>query len=388
MNICLLTSTYLPQVGGLEIVVHNLATALTDLGHRVYVVTSYNKDCRLDKDYNYRIIRFGFRGFGRLRLVTTTVILTLAYVVKRYEIDIINVHNVSSPGSWAYSFRRFFNKIPIVGTPHGDDIQITPEIQDGIRLNPKYDKIVRRNLAMFTRITSISTSIRKDLYQIVDNKEKIIDVPNGVWVQNFQKKINSAEIRKRFGIPLDSTALISVGRNHIRKGFKYGLDAVAKLRRSGADISYILVGRDMSPIIEKARSLGISDCLITPGEVNAETVSQLLQSSDIYVSPSIVESFGLSTLEAMSAGLPCVVTDIPGSRDLVSNEYGLLVKKADSDQLADAIKYLIESPSVRKSMGVMARNEAQKYNWPEIARMYIEVYQEAIDLRNRKKLNG
>ena len=305
--------------------------------------------------------------------------LTLAYVVKRFKVDVINVHNVSTPGSWAYSFGRLFNKVPIVGTPHGDDIQITPEIQDGIRLNPKYDKIVRRNLAWFTRITSISTSIRKDLYQIVDNKEKIIDVPNGVWVQNFQQKINRPEIRKKFGIPLDTIALISVGRNHPRKGFNYGLDAVAKLRRGNANISYILVGRNMSPIIEKARSLGISDCLITLGEVNAESVSQLLQSSDIYVSPSIVESFGLSTLEAMSAGLPCVVTDIPGSRDLVSDEYGLFVKKADPDQLAAAIKYLIENPNVRQNMGIKAQSEALKYDWPNVAKRYVDVYKEILN---------
>jgi len=387
MNICLLTSTFFPLIGGLEIVVHNLATSLTYLGHNVYLVTPYRGNRKLDKDYNYRIIHFGFRGCNKLRLVTPTVVLTLAYVVKRFKIDVINVHNVRTPGFWAYSFRQFFNKIPIVGTPHGDDIQITPEIQDGVRLNPESDKIVRRNLAMFTRITSISESIRQDLYQLVGNKEKIIDVPNGVWVQNFQQKINSAEIRKNFGIPLDTTAVISVGRNHPRKGFQYGLDAVAKLQKNGADISYILVGRNMSPIIEKARSLGISDCLITPGEVNAEIVSQLLQSSDIYVSPSIVESFGLSTLEAMSAGLPCVVTDIPGSRDLVSIEYGMLVEKADSDKLADAIKYLVENPSVRNHMGIKACNEAWKYNWPKIAKMYIEVYQEAI-YRNITALNG
>ena len=68
MNICLLTSTFFPLIGGLEIVVHNLATALTYLGHNVYLVTPYRGNRKLDKDFNYKIIHFGFKGCNRLRL--------------------------------------------------------------------------------------------------------------------------------------------------------------------------------------------------------------------------------------------------------------------------------------------------------------------------------
>jgi glycosyltransferase involved in cell wall biosynthesis len=267
----------------------------------------------------------------------------------------------------------------VIGTPHGDDIQITPEINYGVRLNPETDKIVRRNLGACVRITSISTSIRKNLHEIGINHGKIVDVPNGVCVRNFQTNINKAETRKKFNIPLDSIALISIGRNHPKKGFEFGLDAVAKLHNQGAAISYILVGRKMSQIIEKARFLGISDCLITPGEVNAKTVSEFLQISDIYVSPSIVESFGLTTIEAMSAGLPCIVTDVAGTRDVVSSEYGLLIEPENSDKLAEAIKSLIENPSIRETMGKKARMEAKKYDWPKIAEMYLNVYKEALN---------
>ena len=128
MNICLLTSTYLPLIGGLEMVVHNLATALTNLGHNVYVVTPINRKLYFDRNHNYRIIRFGFRGYGRLGLVSASAILTLVYVVNRFKIDVINFHNVSKPGSWAYYSRRLYKKLPFIGTPHGDDVQIAPEI--------------------------------------------------------------------------------------------------------------------------------------------------------------------------------------------------------------------------------------------------------------------
>jgi glycosyltransferase involved in cell wall biosynthesis len=359
-------------------VVHNLANALINMGHLVYVVTPIRRNLHLDVDHKYRLISFGFKGYGRLKLDSALAILTLAYVARRFKIDVINVHNVCTPGSWAYYFRRLFKKTPVVGTPHGDDIQITPEIQDGVRLDPKLDEIVRRNLEDFTRITSISSSIRLDLQELVTDHGKIVDVPNGVWVKKFQTKIDKDETRKKYNIPLNSIVLISVGRNNPRKGFEYGLDAIARLRHEGVAFSYILVGRNMSSIIEKARILGISDCLITPGEVDAATVSEFLQISDIYVSPSIVESFGLTTLEAMSAGLPCVVTNVAGSRDLVSPELGVLVEPANSIDLANAIKFLISTPSECKKMGVKARIEALKYDWPKVAEKYVNVYKEAI----------
>jgi glycosyltransferase involved in cell wall biosynthesis len=389
MNICLLTSTFLPLVGGLEIVVHNLATALTNLGHNVYLVTPYPrkwKERQVVDNYSYKVIRFGFKGYNRLKLVSATVVLTLAYIVKRYNIDVINAHNVLTPGSWSNLFRRFNKTIPIVGTPHGDDVQITPEIDDGARLDPKIDTIVKRNLAEFSCITAISPSIREDLYDLVENKDKIFDVPNGVWVENFQKNIDTALVRQKFGIPADSTVIISIGRNHPRKGFEYGLEAIAKLRKSGHNISYLLVGRSMDPIIERAKALSVSDCIITPGQVDGDTIAELMQASDIYLSSAIVESFGVATLEAMSAGLPCVVTDVAGSRDLVSSEYGFVVKSKDPENIGNKLKYLIKNTSVRKEMGNKACIEATKYDWSNVANEYLTVYRGAIQNHNHSAI--
>jgi glycosyltransferase involved in cell wall biosynthesis len=379
MNICLLSSTALPYVGGLEIVVNNLATALTALGHNVFHVTPYpKKKITIADNYSYRVIRFGFRGDGRLKLVSATAIITMEYVVRRFKIDVINVHNVFSPGSWAYFYKRFKQSIPIIGTPHGDDVQITSEIQDGVRLDPKADRIVRRNLNAFDWITAISPSIRKDLNDLVNNKEKIVDIANGIWTKNYEADIDKKSVRKRFKISENAVVIISIGRNHPRKGFEYGVESVAMLKKAGFNVVYIIVGRAMEPIVKRAGDLSISDCLVTPGQVDGGTVSELLGASDIYMSPSIVESFGLSTLEAMSAGLPCVVTDIAGSRDLVSSEHGFLVEPRNADSIAKALKYLIENPATMQEMGRRSRREAQKYDWMKIAEKYAETYQLAI----------
>jgi glycosyltransferase involved in cell wall biosynthesis len=382
MNICLLTSTFLPGVGGLEIVVHNLATALADLGHNIYLVTPFKKEFRDARyDYNYQVIKFGFRGHSRLKLTPLCALKKLKQVVRKYHIDVINAHNVFSAGTWAYRFQKYNKNVAIIGTPHGDDIQITPEINDGRRLNPMFDQLIRRNLAAFDIITSISPSIRDDLDDLVEDKSKIVDIPNGIWMDQFKRDEGwDRNIqREKYGIPKDSIVLISIGRNHPRKGFQYGLKAVAKLKREGYNVAYLLVGRDMDPIIKKGHSMGLSSCLITPGQVATEKIADLLKLSDIYLSPSIVESFGVATLEAMGAGLPCVVTDIAGSRDLVKASYGKIVTSKDSEAMSVAIKYLIDNPDIRKKMSYKAKIEADEYDWPQIANLYISAYHAALN---------
>ena len=153
MNICLLTSSFLPKVGGQEMVVHNLATALTMLGHRVIVITPHSGSKAQDPSYPYKVIRFGFRGSSRFKLTSLLAVSTLYRVVKQFSIDVIHVHDVNNPGSWIYLLKKLNNSVPVVGTPHGDDIQITPEIKDGARLNPKRNKIISRNIKRFDRLT-------------------------------------------------------------------------------------------------------------------------------------------------------------------------------------------------------------------------------------------
>jgi glycosyltransferase involved in cell wall biosynthesis len=380
MNICLLTSTFLPLIAGRELVVHNLATALSDMGHKVVVATAHRRHQPEDAGYRYHLVRFGFKGSYRLKLTLPLAVLAVAKLVRHFEVDVINVHGIYSPGTWAYYFRKIYDNPPIVGTPHGDEIQTSSSINWGVRLNSKADGIVRRNLKCFKYMTAVSDSIRSELIEILEKDENIRLVPNGVWTSAFKHQFDIQQVKEKYKIPNDSIVIISIGRNAPVKGFQFSLKAIANLLELGYNVSYVVVGRDMMSLAEMARSLRILNCLIMPGELDPKEVAKLLHVSDIYISSSFIESFGLSTLEAMSAGLPCIVTNVAGSKDLVSSEYGILVEPRNSEQMTNAIKFIIDNHDVRKRMGIKARLEAQKYDWPKVARMYSEVYREALDI--------
>ena len=359
-------------------VVHNLATALTQLGHNVVVVAPGSRGDKTDMSYKYVVFKFGFRGSTRLRLTSLLAVFTLLYVVKKFAIDVIHAHDVYAPGQWVHIFQRFQNNIPVIGTPHGDDIQKFPSLKYGRRLDPEIDKVIRRNVKNFTLLTAISRSIHSELTEILGRDAGVKNIPNGIWTSYFQKKVDRVKIREKYRIPIDSIALISVGRNVSIKGFEFGLRAIVRIVNAGYKIAYILVGRDMSSVADKAREYGISDFVFIPGQLPPDQVFDLYQASDIYINTSLMESFGITTLEAMCAGLPCVVTDVPGNRDIVSTEYGLIVPHTSEDALINAIRLLLDNPTYRSILGNKAHLAALNYDWLNIASRYVDAYEEAI----------
>lgn len=384
MNISLISSGVWPINDGLKIVVHNLATALANRGHNVVIVGPYS-DVRIsDISKNYDVECFGFRGATRMQLTSLLAVYTLIRVVKKFAIDVINVHDVYAPGTWARYFKKIRNDIPIIGTPHGEDIQKFSKLKYGRRLDQKSDKVIRRNVNCFTLLTAISQSVHNELTEILGNDKRIRNIPNGIWTSQFELNVDRLATRKKYRIPIDSTALISVGRNVPKKGFEIGLRAFARLVNAGHRITYILVGRDMYDLVKKAKELNISQFLITPGQINHHDINALYQASDIYVNPSYIESFGLTTLEAMCSALPCVVTDVPGNKDLISSDYGLIVPPGSVDAIFEAIRSLIINNTFKNKLGKAAQIAARRFDWHNVSATYTDVYTQAIKAMSSK----
>ncbi|MCS7227861.1 MAG: glycosyltransferase family 4 protein, partial [Endomicrobia bacterium] len=99
---------------------------------------------------------------------------------------------------------------------------------------------------------------------------------------------------------------------------------------------------------------------------------------DVYLSASLIEGFSLANLEAMAAGLPCVITDVPGNRDVVKNNSGILVPPASPEKIADAIIKILTDKNLENKLRQNALNEVKKYDWLEIAKKYVQVYENTI----------
>jgi teichuronic acid biosynthesis glycosyltransferase TuaC len=265
MNIALVALNFLPARGGMEFVVHDLAETLHDSGHDVTVFAPRWKNLPPEYDHHYRLVRFGwnFRGAFRSGFNKWPLKRAFARLHKDMPFDVINSHSAHLSTSYALALKQKFG-VPVVVTCHGHDIQRDPASGYGLRLNPKDDRLILRNLAAADLAVSISGSVYEDLVRVVP-AEKIVSIPNGIDV-GFGDSTGEPWLRKFVGGEGD-ILVISVGRNVPKKSFDVGLRACALAIEQVPDMRYVHIGRDGDALGTLAAELGISERFHALGEL-------------------------------------------------------------------------------------------------------------------------
>lgn len=170
--------------------------------------------------------------------------------------------------------------------------------------------------------------------------EKVHVIPNGVNIHKFTPCISSSGN--------ESLKVIMVGRLWPQKDPRTLLLAAKDLLESGVDISISFVGD--GELMEELRTLTANhhDKIKFLGWQS--NIAEILPQHDLFVLPSLWEGMPLAILEAMSCGLPCLVTNIPGNNDLVKDGYnGYLFEKGDSLALSNLIKaYCLNNDLLRQ----------------------------------------
>jgi glycosyltransferase involved in cell wall biosynthesis len=158
--------------------------------------------------------------------------------------------------------------------------------------------------------------------------------------------------------------LLTVARLHPAKGLDTLLRAVSRVRNAEPGVASVIVhGRSA---VESSLPVLIGELKLTgtlslcPAPVTFAEVPALYRSADIYVQPSLVEPFGMATLEAMACGLPVVASATGGLADLVEDgANGFLVPPGDPEALASALLRLCVDPDLRARMGRASRVRAE-----------------------------
>lgn len=182
--------------------------------------------------------------------------------------------------------------------------------------------------------------------------------------------------RERLVISDDTVVIGHVGHITKLKGVKFIVEALAQLSRD-FNIKFISVGAgDQRALLEsRASELGISDKIIWAGKQN--DVMPYLYAMDIFTLPSWTEGLPRALIEACATGLPAVVSDIQGCREVVVNgENGLCVAPGNVDEISTALARLISSQELRRSMGESSRLKVeQTFSADAMACGYLKLYQ-------------
>ncbi len=210
---------------------------------------------------------------------------------------------------------------------------------------------------MVKRSKTLTTST--EFYAKKISKEYNVDfqsmniVPLGINIPDKDKlnlKPNNEKIKVLF-----------VGRFENRKGIRYLLEAIPEVLKRRDDLEFILVGDDScggyaQGFVKKNTGIVFKENVSFPGFVSVDELEMYYRDCDIFVAPSLSESFGLIFAEAMSWGKPVIACDVCAVDEVVENGgSGLLVSPRDSSKIAEAIIELAQNKDKRLRMGAQGR---------------------------------
>lgn len=401
MNIVLYVNSFLPTLGGREFVIHYLADGLLRLGHEVRVVGPAGFRKHRNLRFQYPVHRWPTsRGY----LSDAVGTAQLAFDTAIWGADIIHAHNTWPTGYRAARLKRL-NDIPLVITPHGADIQTIPGIGYGLMLDPIIRPKIIRALEQGELITAISKKIQSVLMEAGAREDKIRLIPNGVDIARFSRPVRH-DIRNWLRVDPGARLIMTIGRYNPRKGQEFLIRAMPEILAVEPLARLVIVGDNTEVLKPLIADLGLAGKVVLTGGISPsmdilnrsegasgtgvepDYLSELLCSGELYVSAGTddnSEGLSLAVLESMAAGLPIIATNISGNRDVVVHgENGCLVRPSDEHALAESIVSVLKQPDMHRRMSEGARRTAMQYEWINIARRYVETYQEAIEINRRK----
>lgn len=185
------------------------------------------------------------------------------------------------------------------------------------------------------------------------------------------------EMRRSLGLPDDSLVAIAVGDLVGRKNYEAMIDAVARTTNKRIHLIICGEGPGRAALAERAAALGVSDRVHFLG--HRSDVFSLLRASDIFVHLSSQEGLPRAVMEAMAAGLPLVLSEVRGNKDLVgAGAAALIARGPDADDVARHLDGLCYDASLRESMGLTNRKSSEQYDNSVLTRLAKEIYSEVL----------
>jgi len=386
LKIAHIIPSFLSDWGGLQNCVHHISEFHSQRGHKVVVFTpDFSKDgFRLSYSLN-KIPSFKFmtKGYPISKYLISIYFLMIQ---KKYHFDLWQVN-----GGFPYGvllvdlFKKY--KIPCILRCSGYDIQVSEKFQYGVRRDKKIDRMIRNNYHKFNGLVAITNTVKQEYLAIGASENQIKYIPNGIDFERiFNYEVNE-NVRRIHNIPENAKIILTVGRNHPKKGHEMIPGILANILKKNSSVYWILIGGGCSSISGLNIPGKNRKKLITIEEIpvdlaNNETPSGSLidyyKQADVFAMTSRLETFGVVLIEAMAAGLPVVYFDAPGIKDIMKESCGIKCPLGDENIFTVSLLELLENSNrliqLRKECIIYAKT----YSWKMVCEEYLNLYKKLI----------
>lgn len=318
---------------------------------------------------------------------------TLARNADVIKADVYESHTASGYGLLK-AFRKRCVNVPFVQTVHGvlADEYAQAVLRGGTSLRSRLANMFMWQLAKHeeesaknaTLVVTISKYSRRKIRQFYNvDPAKIRIVPNGVDTDRFQPAGDCQKVKRRLKAG-NRQIVLFVGRLIPRKGLFYLVEAAKRVVKERSETLFVLVGNGplKNSIIAEIEKADLAGNFVFLGDVSEEELPWIYRCSDVFALPSIQEGQGIVLLEAQASGKSVVAFNVSGVTEAMHDkETGLLVKPADSGELAEAILRLLSDESLRLKMGAKGREfVCSELSWDVCAERMLSVYREALQM--------
>lgn len=350
--------------------------------HSVTVLTSGAEGLAADEEINgVRVIRAPV--YFRSRLQTANFPSMLVYIlngirlgrklIREQRFDIINTFFVVPTGPVGHVLAKL-NKCPNILSVLGGDIY-DPSKRSSPHRHAPLRAAVRYLLNQSDRVVGESHDVLENVRTYYDSELETELIPLGI-PRPPQVSMN----REKLGLSADDYIMITVGRLVPRKAVDQLLHIVQKTNNDKLKLLIIGGGPEAETIESLAKELQLTDQVRLMGHVSDEEKTGLLQLSDLYVSTSQHEGFGLVFLEGMAAGLPVVCYDHGGQTDFVKDGVnGFLVKLNDQTKFQACIENLSTDKDLHAKFSANNLSSIENYFIDTCAKEYEALFLKYID---------
>jgi len=362
MKVGIFVELYRPHLSGVVVAVETLVEQLRLSGHQVFLFAPYVPGYKDNQDFP--VIRVPSFYFWGQRFAFPWASQKIIDLTRELHLDLIHIQGPYPTGFLGIWLARKLG-LPVVMTFH-THILLYLKI---------WTKFWNLPLSLFFQILALwairwtgrrcqliiaPSHFIKNVLQGYGVRTRIEVLPSGVRLPESLPDRDQA--RSQLGLSENGQILVYSGRIAKEKNLRMLIEAFKQVLAKRDDVTLVLLGDGpFRPKLEQIiRRNSLRDKVILTGLIPHNQVWSYLAAANIFVFPSITETQGVSVSEAMSVGLPVVVTNQGGAAELVDDGYNGLMVDNDSRQFALTIFYLLENPAWAYFLGLNAKEKVRQ----------------------------
>lgn len=364
-----------PTFGGSGVVATELGLALSKRGHEIHFIT-YSQPVRLDllgNNVHYHEVNVPEYPLFLYQPYELALSSKLVDMVKLHKIEILHVHYAIPHAYAAYMAKKMLQEegiyVPIVTTLHGTDITL-------VGSHPHYKPAVTFSINKSDAVTSVSQSLKDDTLRLFDIKNDIDVVPNFIDFSGY--KTHFTDCQRDIMANEDEKIITHISNFRKVKQIPDVIHIFYNIQKQiPAKLMMVGEGPEKEAAEMLCEKLGIANKVIFFG--NSNEIDKILCFSDLFLLPSITESFGLAALEAMASGVPVISSNTGGIPEVnIEGVSGFLSNVGDVEEMSKNAIYILSDETRLKQFKENAKKESRKFDIQNIVPQYEAIYERTL----------